>query len=126
MRFADKTCLLCLFGSVALAAVPATEPATQTSLDDRFSVGEVLLSDDFDHDLSNWSTELQQGGVVGTRDAALVIDVPAGCTVWLKRRFAGPLMIQYEATVIRAGGANDRVSDLNCFWMARDHPQIYF
>jgi hypothetical protein len=29
-------------------------------------------------------------------------------------------MISYEATVISAGGPNDRVSDLNCFWMATD------
>jgi hypothetical protein len=29
-------------------------------------------------------------------------------------------MIEYEATVISAGGKNDRVSDLNCFWMATD------
>ena len=51
---------------------------------------------------------------------AMEIDVPAGCTVWLKQRLDGPVMIEYEATVLRAGGANDRVSDLNCFWMARD------
>ena len=29
-------------------------------------------------------------------------------------------MIQYEATVIAASGPNDRVSDLNSFWMATD------
>ena len=29
-------------------------------------------------------------------------------------------MIQYEATVVSAGGPNDRVSDLNSFWMATD------
>jgi hypothetical protein len=29
-------------------------------------------------------------------------------------------MITYEATVISAAGANDRVSDLNSFWMATD------
>ena len=51
---------------------------------------------------------------------ALVIDVPAGCTVWFKPQLTSPLMIEYEATVISSGGANDRASDLNCFWMARD------
>jgi hypothetical protein len=30
------------------------------------------------------------------------------------------VLIQYEANVISRGGPNDRVSDLNCFWMAQD------
>jgi Domain of unknown function (DUF6250) len=50
----------------------------------------------------------------------LDIDVPAGCTVWFKHEIAGPVVIEYEATAISAGGENDRVSDLNCFWMARN------
>jgi hypothetical protein len=32
----------------------------------------------------------------------------------------GPVSIEYVATVVSKGGPNDRVSDLNCFWMARD------
>jgi hypothetical protein len=87
-------------------APPTTEPT-------------CLHSDDF-HDLANWSVELQSGGTVEARDGKLVIDVPAGCTVWFKPPLDGPVMIEYEATVISAGGNNDRVSDLNCFWMARD------
>jgi hypothetical protein len=50
----------------------------------------------------------------------LEIDVPAGCTVWFRPLIQGPVMIEYEATVVSASGTNDRVSDLNCFWMARD------
>jgi hypothetical protein len=57
---------------------------------------------------------------VQSRDGKLVIDVPAGCTVWFKPVIKGPVLIEYEATVIKAVGPNDRVSDLNCFWMARD------
>ncbi|HSV16704.1 MAG TPA: DUF6250 domain-containing protein [Tepidisphaeraceae bacterium] len=68
----------------------------------------------------NWSSELESGGTVAAADAQLAIDVPAGCTVWFKPMLSGPVMIEYEATAISAGGANDRVSDLNCFWMARD------
>ena len=30
------------------------------------------------------------------------------------------MLIRYEATMVQAGGANDRVSDLNAFWMATD------
>jgi hypothetical protein len=80
----------------------------------------MLFSDDFDNGLSNWTAELESGGVVEARDGKLVIDVPAGCTVWFKPVIDGPVAIEYEATVISAGGKNDRVSDLNCFWMARD------
>jgi hypothetical protein len=29
-------------------------------------------------------------------------------------------MIEYEARMVQAGGPNDRVSDLNAFWMATD------
>ncbi|HEY3836989.1 MAG TPA: DUF6250 domain-containing protein, partial [Bryobacteraceae bacterium] len=33
---------------------------------------------------------------------------------------SGPISIQYQARMIQAGGPHDRVSDLNCFWMATD------
>lgn len=89
-------------------------------IDQRFQVGPVLFSDDFTGDLANWQAELERGGTVQARDGRLVIDVPAGCSVWFKPLIEGPVMIEYEATVISAGGPNDRVSDLNCFWMARD------
>jgi hypothetical protein len=82
--------------------------------------GPILFSDDFTHGLSNWSTELESGGTVSAANGALTIDVPAGATVWFKPMLTGPVNIQYVATVVSNGGPNDRVSDLNCFWMARD------
>lgn len=80
----------------------------------------MIHSDDFRHGLSRWSSELEKGGRVEASDGTLVIDVPGGCTVWFNPLLEGPLEIRYEATVVSAGGKNDRVSDLNCFWMARD------
>ena len=41
-------------------------------------------------------------------------------TVWFRHELKGPVMISYDATAVSAGGANDRVSDLNSFWMATD------
>jgi hypothetical protein len=82
--------------------------------------GEVLFSDDFDHGVSNWSSELESGGKVDAAGGALRVDVPAGATVWFRHKLEGPLRIEYDATVIQAGGPNDRLSDLNCFWMATD------
>src|SRR5271170_3630947 len=88
-------------------------------IDKRYRVGELIQSDDF-HDLHQWSSELEKGGKVVAEDGRLEIDVPAGATVWFKPRLTGPVFIQYDATVVSKGGVNDRVSDLNCFWMATD------
>ena len=63
---------------------------------------------------------MEQGGSVKFTSAGLEIDVPKGATVWFKPVLEGPVLIEYQATVISAGGKNDRVSDLNCFWMAQD------
>ena len=54
------------------------------------------------------------------RDGVLDIDTPAGLTLWFKTELHGPVLIEYEAEAVSTGGANDRVSDLNCFWMATD------
>jgi hypothetical protein len=88
--------------------------------DPRFRTGKVLFEDDFNHGLGSWRVEMERPGRVAARNGALDIDVPAGTTVWFRQRLEGPVMIQYEAVIISAGGANDRVSDLNCFWMATE------
>ena len=82
--------------------------------------GPLLHEDRFDGDLSRWRPELEKGGTVVAGDGQLQIDVPGGCSVWFRPLLEGPLVIEYWATVIGRGGPNDRVSDLNCFWMARD------
>lgn len=82
--------------------------------------GEVIFVDEFDGDLSAWTAELENGGRIEIVDGKLEIDVPGGCSLWLRRPLEGPLVIEYDITAISAGGANDRVSDLNCFWMATD------
>lgn len=81
---------------------------------------QTLYTDDFRHGLGQWVLELEKGGSVAARDGLLSIDVPAGCTVWFKHELTGPVEIQYDARMIQAGGSNDRVSDLNAFWMATD------
>src|SRR4051794_27378211 len=105
---------------LSLTVTTCIARAQQAPLDPRFAVGEVLFSDDFRSSDANWSTELENGGSAAVRDGKLDIDVPAGCTVWFKPEISGPVLIEYDATVVSAGGPNDRVSDLNCFWMATD------
>ena len=70
--------------------------------------------------LSRWAVEQMPGGRVTTRGDTLVIEDTGGCTVWLREKITAPVEITYEVAVISAGGAHDRVSDLNCFWMAID------
>jgi rhamnogalacturonan endolyase len=93
------------------AAVPPNAPFTQ---------GAVLFQDDFRGGLGRWASELEKPGRVEARDGVLTVDVPAGCTLWFRPELAGAVMIEYEARMVRNGGANDRVSDLNAFWMATD------
>jgi hypothetical protein len=79
---------------------------------------DLLHRDDFRSGLDQWIAELEKPGTITARAGVLNIDVPAGCTLWFKHQLSGAVMIQYDAKMIQAGGPNDRVSDLNCFWMA--------
>lgn len=89
--------------------------------DPRLIVGPLLHQDDFaDKNLRDWVAERDGGGIVEASNGRLNVDVPGGCTVWYRHELSGPVLIQYDATVLDRGGANDRVSDLNCFWMAQD------
>lgn len=85
-----------------------------------FKVGKLLFHDDFEKGLENWSVEAERPGIIDARNGRLNVDVPAGVTIWFKHRLEGPILIEYYATAIQANGVNDRVSDLNCFWMAND------
>ena len=111
----------CLTSWVVIAMTFARPASSQGAPSDhRFHAGKVLYTDDFQHGLGAWRVEMEKSGSVTARDGVLDIDVPAGVTVWFRHELQGPVMIQYEATVLSAGGPNDRVSDLNSFWMATD------
>jgi len=70
--------------------------------------------------LDHWSVEQMPGGRAFTRGDALVIEDAGGCTAWLRQPLRAPVEISYEVTVVSRGGPHDRVSDVNCFWMASD------
>ncbi len=70
--------------------------------------------------LDYWAVEQMPGGSVRARNGALEIQDAAGATVWLREKLTAPVEITYEATVVVAGDPTDRLSDLNCFWMASD------
>jgi len=104
-----------LGGLTALAAAPALAAS-----DRRPRRGRRLHADDFRHGLDQWVLEAEKPARVTAKDGVLDIDTPAGLTLWFRPELIGPVLIQYEAQAVSAGGPHDRVSDLNAFWMARD------
>lgn len=84
--------------------------------------GALLHQDDFNGPLTGYVSVYARkpGNVVANRDGRLLIDVDSGATVWLDKPLSGNLLIAYTRRVVMDGGPNDRLSDLNQFWMARD------
>lgn len=78
----------------------------------------MIASDDFKAGLAQWTIELEQPGSVRAADGVLDIDVPTGATLWFKHELTAPVAIVFDAIAVSAGGPNDRVSDMNTFWMA--------
>jgi hypothetical protein len=71
-------------------------------------------------DLKLWAVEQLPGGTVKVTGRAIEIEDAAGCTLWWREKLTAPVTISYTVTAIARGGPNDRVSDVNCFWMAND------
>ena len=94
------------FGFLLLAGC-ATQPAKPT----------LLFQDDF-RSLDQWVIEAEQPARLSVHNGSFDIDTPAGLTLWFRPRLDGPVKIEFDATAVAHGGANDQVSDLNVFWMA--------
>lgn len=86
----------------------------------------ISYTENFKTDFSNWKAEFEKKLTSGIKivDGKLDVNASAGATVWFKPKLKGNVMIIYDVTVLEKGGINDRVSDLNAFWMATDpaHP----
>ena len=93
--------------------------ASLTLLSCSLSNNQVLYEDDFSGTLDNWVIEKRLGDYQIKNSAFEIID-SLGCSIWFKEKLRAPLKISYEVTVIDSGGPLDRVSDVNCFWMATD------
>lgn len=68
-----------------------------------------------------WTVESESPDArIGFPDEGVVeITAPAGLTLWYTRVLEAPCTIEYEARVMQER-EEDRLSDLNCFWMASD------
>jgi hypothetical protein len=104
--------------ALLFAAVP--RPAL-AGLVDAAPALRLLHREDFkDATLADWVVEQLPGGKVAAGGGVLSIEDKEGCTVWLKQRLETPIRIRYSVTIVNRGGPFDRVSDLNCFWLASD------
>lgn len=56
---------------------------------------------------------------VAFRGDTAEIVAPKGLTLWRKEKMSGKVTIEYDACVV-VENEGDRLSDLNCFWMASD------
>ncbi len=65
-------------------------------------------------------TESPEEGQLTIKNNALDIDAVKGASIWFKDKITAPVKIEYTVVVVDEGGPNDRVSDLNCFFMAID------
>lgn len=105
---------------IVIAAIFSSCQSGSTSSSDP----ELLFEETFDHDLdtSLWISEIapEPGSHVYVEDGKLWLDTYGGVTVWLNHLLDGDYAIEYERTVVVDTGANDRLSDLNQFWMASD------
>ncbi len=82
--------------------------------------GTLLYSDDFSQDMQQWVIEKTDKTQVTIIDQALDMDDGAGVTVWFKHAISTPSVIEFNGTVVVNGGANDRGTDFNFFWMAEE------
>ncbi len=94
------------------------------------SIGQnIICSDNFANGISNWTLESESDStILKAENQILEIIAPKGLTLWYNHPLEANLKITFEAIVIKDNGKYDRVSDLNCFWMANDpeNPDNFF
>ena len=100
-------------GTVAPAACTAAASAER---------GRLLYADGFDKGLAQWQPEYRRtaGARIAAAKGRLLMDLPGDATLWFKKRLLGDILVSYKRKVVMAGGPNDRLSDMNQFWMATD------
>ena len=90
----------------------------------------LLFEDNFSNKKldSNWivETTAMKGSSISIQKGKLILDTENGVTLWYKQPLSGNLQIEFTRKVIMDSGRNDRLSDLNQFWMATDPQQKMF
>lgn len=87
-----------------------------------YTIVSVLMEDNFEQLQPNWIVETNSNspGSVLVSNRKLITNVNGGATVWLNKKLESNVLIECKRKVIMEGGKNDRLSDFNFFWMAKD------
>lgn len=83
----------------------------------------LLFQADFSRlDEQLWKVEMESKGQSNVRaaDNQLILNTFGGVTVWLNKPLTGDYIIRYKRGFFLNGDVNDRLSDLNQFWLAFD------
>lgn len=84
----------------------------------------LIFSENFTEKLNKkrWVPETEPVGKfsVYTKNGKLIMDTAGGVTVWFNQKLEGNVRIEYDWKVLVDSGRNDRLSDLNQFWLASD------
>ena len=93
-----------------------------------FKKGKILFADDFENNIEKWFAELEipEKSKVSIVNHQLDLEAKRGATIWFKEKLSGNYMITYDEWIVDQGGENDRVSDMNVFWMATDPEGGFF
>lgn len=90
----------------------------------------LIFSDDFETGRLNdqWTAEINEKDAPGflIKDGQLHLDTEGGITLWYKKILEGNILIEYDRAVLMEDKKNDRLSDLNQFWMVTDPQQKMF
>jgi hypothetical protein len=93
----------------------------------KYQLDKLIYKSDFTKPLDTtiWAIEKlpADSEIVTTTNGSLLLDTYGGATVWYKLPLKGNMVISFKRTVLMRGGKNDRLSDLNVFWMATDSLQ---
>src|SRR5882724_10387450 len=116
----------CLYVFFCMALMPGTA-LTQTPNENHkltYSADSLIYFSHFGNglDTHDWQIEMdpQPNSSVYVKNNRLILDTRGGVTVWLKKQLTGNILIEYKRKVLVDSGSNDRLSDLNNFWMASD------
>lgn len=71
--------------------------------------------------LGSWTIESEDPACkVTNNNDTLELQSLKGITVWYNQKLEGDVTVEYDACLMDEGREGDRVSDMNCFWMASD------
>ncbi|AGA77924.1 DUF6250 domain-containing protein [Echinicola vietnamensis] len=119
--------LFLIFITGAFLASCGSSESNKTTASEVAASNKVLAAEDFSTplDSARWKVEMDDlpNSSVSVKDGKLVLDTKGGVTVWLNQKLKGNIEITYKRQVVVADGPNDRLSDLNQFWMATDPRQ---